>query len=91
VTDLAREAGRWAAVPLGAVARARHGRLLPVPRRDTVTSYCSIMGYRADPGVLRFAVSADGEQAPSEPAPLAAAVRRAGLGFSLQVARGLGP
>jgi len=26
VTDLASAAGRWAAVPLGAIARARHGR-----------------------------------------------------------------
>lgn len=83
--------GRPVDLLLTSAGRGPVGRLLPVPRRDSATAYGSIMGYRSDSGVLRFAAVADGEQAPSEPAPLAAAVLRKGLGFSLQVARGGGP
>lgn len=173
MTDLARAAGRWAAVPLGAIARARHGRpmhprgavfdavlhrvgstpptgiawldeqarddvvvrlsrgaglpaalpdvlglairipgdrapvdlllsstgrgpigrLLPVPRWDAATSYFSIMGYRTAAGTVRLAAFPDDDEpepAPSEPVPLAAAVRRDGFRFTLHAALGAG-
>lgn len=173
MTDLASAAGRWVAVPLGAVARARHGRpmhprgavfdavldrhggappwgvswldersrddvvvrlsrgaglppvlpdvlglairipqdgalvdlllsstgrgplgrLLPVPRWDTATSYGSIMGYRTAAGTVRLAAFPDGAgaaHAPSEPVPLAATVRRDGLRFTVHASLGRG-
>jgi len=76
---------------LSSAGRSPLGRLLPAPRRDAATSYSSIMGYRSDAGVIRMAAFADVDDAPSEPASLAAAVRRNGLGFSLALAPGLGP
>jgi hypothetical protein len=66
-------------------------RLLPVPRRDTATVYSSIMGYRSDAGSLRIAALPEAGGLPSEPRPLAGAVARDGLSFTLAVARGLGP
>ena len=49
------------------------------------------MGYRSDSGVLRMAALPDGSDAPSEPAPLADAVRREGLRFALVAGRGTEP
>jgi hypothetical protein len=51
-------------------------RLLPRPRRDTATSYGSVMGYRSDAGTLRLAALPDDDSA-----------RR----FTLAAARGQGP
>jgi hypothetical protein len=76
---------------LTSTGRGRLTRLVPVPRRDAATAYSSIMGYRSDAGVLRFAAVPDGSDTPSEPAPLARAVLREGLRFSLLAARGRGP
>lgn len=69
----------------------RLARLLPVPRRDTAAVYSSIMGYRSDAGVVRFAAFPDGDDVPSEPEPLADEVARERLRFTLRAARGLGP
>ena len=69
----------------------RLARLLPVPRRDTAAVYSSIMGYRSDAGVVRFAAFPDGDDVPSEPEPLADEVARERLRFTLGAARGLGP
>ena len=66
-------------------------RLLPFPRRDTAAVYSSIMGYRSDAGVLRLAAFPGASGVPSEPEPLAAAVAREGLSFTLQAATGTGP
>ena len=51
-------------------------RLVPTVRRDVVTTYTSIMGYRSDAGTLRLAAL---PQVPSE------------LRFTLAAARGQGP
>ena len=69
----------------------RLARLLPVPRRDTAAVYSSIMGYRSDAGVVRFAAFPDGDDVPSEPEPLADEVARERLRFTLRAARDLGP
>jgi hypothetical protein len=66
-------------------------RLLPVPRRDTAAVYSSIMGYRSDAGIVRFAAFPDDDDVPSDPARLADEVAREGLRFTLRAARGLGP
>jgi hypothetical protein len=66
-------------------------RLLPTPRRDSAAVHSSIMGYRSDAGTLRIAALPDDDGVPSEPAPLAAAVAREGLSFTIAVARGTGP
>jgi hypothetical protein len=66
-------------------------RLIPLPRRDTAAVYSSIMGYRSDAGVVRLAAFPGGSGVPSRPEPLAAAVARAGLRFTLQAAIGTGP
>jgi hypothetical protein len=76
---------------LSSTGRGAVTRLVPVPRRDAATAYSSIMGYRSDAGVLRLAALPDGPDAPSEPAPLADAVRREGLRFALVAARGTEP
>lgn len=79
---------------LSSAGRGALGRLVPVPRRDAATVYSTIMGYRSDAGVIRLAAFPGGGaagHAPSEPAPLAAAVRRDGMRFSMATARGLGP
>lgn len=65
-------------------------RLLPAFRRDTAAVYSSIMGYRSDAGTVRVAAFPEGDDVPSEPAPLADAVSRDGLSFTLAVARGRG-
>jgi hypothetical protein len=66
-------------------------RLLPVPRRDAAAVYSSIMAYRSDAGPLRIAALPRREAVPSDPEPLADAVVRAELRFTLAAARGLGP
>jgi hypothetical protein len=66
-------------------------RLLPLPRRDAAAVYSSIMAYRSDAGSLRVAALPEAEAAPSDPGPLARAVIRDGLRFTLAVARGTGP
>ena len=64
-------------------------RRVPRLRRDTAAVYSSIMGYRSDAGVVRFAAVPDGHHAPSEPAPLVDAVVDDGLRFTLAAARGV--
>jgi hypothetical protein len=49
------------------------------------------MGYRSDAGTLRIAALPEDDAVPSEPAPLGAAVARAGMSFRLAAARGPGP
>jgi hypothetical protein len=66
-------------------------RMLPAPRRDSAAVFSSIMGYRSDAGTLRIAALPEDDGVPSEPAPLAAAVVREGLSFTLAAARGRGP
>lgn len=66
-------------------------RLLPAPRRDTAAVYSSIMGYRSDAGTLRFAALPEDDGIPSQPAPLADAVARGEVSFTLAVARGRAP
>jgi hypothetical protein len=65
-------------------------RLLPVPRRDAAAVYSSIMAYRSDAGAVRIAAFPRQDGVPSDPAPLAVAVDRAGLRFTLAAARGRG-
>jgi hypothetical protein len=76
---------------LTTTGRGRFRRLVPAPRRDSAAVYSSIMGYRSDAGTLRFAALPEDDEVPSEPRPLAAVVERAGLSFTLAVARGGGP
>ncbi len=66
-------------------------RLLPAPRRDSASVYCSIMAYRSDAGSLRIAALPEGGDVPSDPEPLAGAVARHPLVFTLAAARGFGP
>ena len=49
------------------------------------------MGYRSDAGTLRIAALPEADGVPSEPEPLAEAVAREGLSFTLAAARGRGP
>ena len=76
---------------LSTTGRGAVTRLLPALRRDTAAFHSSIMGYRSDAGTLRIAALPEDDDVPSEPAPLAAAVARGGLSFTLAVARGRGP
>jgi hypothetical protein len=76
---------------LSSAGRGRVGRVVPVIRRDAAGVYSSIMAYRSDAGPLRFAAFPRQAGVPSDPGPLATAVARAGLGFTLVAARGLGP
>ena len=76
---------------LTTTGRGAATRLVAVPRRDTAAVYSSIMGYRSDAGVVRFAAFPDGHHLPSEPAPLIDAVAREGLRFTLAAASGRGP
>ena len=59
----------------------RLGRVVPVPRRDPATAYCSIMGYRTDGGTLRLAAVGERTSGGSGEA----------LVFVLAAARGGGP
>jgi hypothetical protein len=65
-------------------------RVLPIPRRDAAAVYSSIMAYRSDAGSLRLVAFPRADEVPSEPAPLAGAVAREGLRFTLAAARGPG-
>jgi hypothetical protein len=76
---------------LTTTGRGPLGRLLPALRRDTAAVHSSIMGYRSDAGTLRIAALPEDDAVPSEAAPLAAAVAREGLSFTLAAARGRGP
>ncbi len=76
---------------LSTTGRGPLTRLLPLPRRDAATVYSSIMAYRSDAGALRLAALPEAAGVPSDPGPLAGAVSRDGLRFTLAVARGLGP
>lgn len=76
---------------LTTTGRGPLGRLVIVPRRDTAALYSSIMGYRSDAGPLRLAAFPEADDVPSEPRPLASAVSRDGLRFTLAAARGSGP
>jgi len=76
---------------LTTTGRGRLTRLVPVPRRDAGAVYSSIMGYRSDAGPLRMAALPEQDDVPSDPEPLAGAVTRSGVSFTLAVARGLGP
>lgn len=66
-------------------------RVVPVLRRDTASFYCSIMAYSSPAGPIRLAALPTGDGVPSDPGPLAAAVRRHPVVFVLAAARGLGP
>ena len=85
------DAGAPVDLLLSTTGRGAVTRLLPAPRRDTAAVYSSIMGYRSDAGTLRIAALPEADGLPSEPAPLAEAVARDGLSFTLAVARGRGP
>jgi len=76
---------------LSTTGRGPLSRLLPVLRRDSAAVYSSIMAYRSDAGSLRLAALPEADGMPSDPAPLAGAVGREGLRFTLAVARGAGP
>jgi hypothetical protein len=76
---------------LSTTGRGRLTRLLPVPRRDSAAVYSSIMAYRSDAGPLRIAAFPQQDDVPSDPRPLAAAVARQKLRFTLVVARGVRP
>jgi hypothetical protein len=75
---------------LTTTGRGRLTRLVPLPRRDAGAVYTSIMAYRSDAGPLRIAALPEQDDVPSDPRPLARAVERTGLGFTLAVSRGLG-
>ena len=76
---------------LSTTGRGRLTRLVPVVRRDTAAFYSSIMGYRSDAGSLRLAAFPEADDVPSDPEPLAGAVARDGLRFTLAACVGLGP
>jgi hypothetical protein len=44
---------------LSSTGSGRLGRVVPVPRRDSATTYGSIMGYRTDVGTLRLAATGE--------------------------------
>jgi hypothetical protein len=76
---------------LSSTGRGRLTRVVPALRRDTASAYCSIMAYRSVAGPLRIAALPTTDGVPSDPEPLAAAVRRAPLVFVLAAARGMQP
>ena len=76
---------------MSSTGRGRLTRWVPALRQDAVAVYSSIMGYRSDAGTLRLAALPEDDAVPSEPAPLAAAVAREGLSFTLAAACGRGP
>lgn len=75
---------------LSSTGRGRLTRVVPVLRRDAASAYCSIMAYRCAAGPVRIAALPAGDGAPSDPRPLAEAVRRRPLVFVLAAARGTG-
>ena len=75
---------------LSTTGRGALTRVVPVPRRDTASVYCSIMAYGSPSGPIRLAALPTGDGVPSDPEPLAAAVRRDPVVFVLAAARGPG-
>ncbi len=75
---------------LSTTGRGALTRVVPMPRRDTASVYCSIMAYSSSAGPIRLAALPRGDGIPSDPEPLAAAVARRPLVFVLAAARGLG-
>jgi hypothetical protein len=75
---------------LSSTGRGRLTRQLPVPRRSSASVYSSIMAYRSDAGSIRIAAFPEAGGVPSDPEPLAAAVARHDLTFTLAAARGFG-
>ena len=75
---------------LSTTGRGALTRLVPVLRGDTASVYCSIMAYSSPAGPIRLAALPTGDGVPSDPEPLAAAVRRQSVVFVLAAARGLG-
>jgi hypothetical protein len=77
---------------LSTTGRGRLTRWVPVPRRDAVAVYGSIMGYRTAAGAVFLAALPDPGAGPvtAEPEPLAAAACSGRLAFTLAAARGTG-
>jgi len=75
---------------LSTTGRGALTRVVPALRRDTASVYCSIMAYSSAAGPVRLAALPTSEGIPSEPGPLAGAVRRRPLVFVLAASRGLG-
>jgi hypothetical protein len=73
---------------LSTTGRGRFTRVVPTLRRDTASPYCSIMAYRSDAGPLRLGALPTTGGVPSDPGPVAAAVRSEPLVFVLAVAGG---
>jgi hypothetical protein len=71
---------------LSSTGRGPWSRLVPLPRRDVATVYCSIMSYGSPLGPVRLAALPEGAGVPSEPAELARHVRARGLGITLAAA-----
>lgn len=76
---------------LSTTGRGALTRVVPALRRDTASVYSSIMAYSSPAGPIRLAALPTADGIPSEPGPLADAVRRRPLAFVLAAARGLGP
>jgi hypothetical protein len=76
---------------LSTTGRGALTRVVPLLRRDTASVYCSIMAYNSAAGPIRLAALPTGDGVPSDPEPLAMAVRRHPVVFVLAAARGLGP
>lgn len=66
-------------------------RFVLVPRRDAAAVYSSLMGYRSGAGAIRIAALPEDDGVPSDPEPLADAVGRDNLRFTLAAARGREP
>jgi hypothetical protein len=82
--------GRPVDLLLSTTGRGAVTRVVPLLRRDAASVYCSIMAYSSPAGPIRLAALPAGEGVPSDPEPLAAAVRRHPLVFVLAAARGFG-
>ena len=76
---------------LSTTGRGALTRVVPLLRRDTASVYCSIMAYSSPAGPIRLAALPTGDGVPSDPRPLAAAVRRHPVVFVVAAARGFGP
>ena len=76
---------------LSTTGRGPLTRVVPALRRDTASAYCSIMAYSSAAGPIRLAALPTTDGIPSDPEPLADAVRRRPLVFVLAAARGLQP
>jgi hypothetical protein len=75
---------------LSSTGRGRLTRWVPALRRDVVSAYSSIMGYRSAAGAVFLAALPDPGAGPvtAEPGPIAAAARAGRLAFTLAAARG---